>query len=111
MTTKDKIYDALNGLGPFLSYGDSDNPVIPRIHYFLLANISVRLSNKRHTQMPIYQVDYFSDIPLNVEDAEILSVITESLEKINLTTSDWREVISYNEDEDRTDWHYFVEVR
>ena len=111
MSRKDTIYDALMEIGLPLSYADSDANELPRINFWQVWHGSVRLSNKRANQRFVHQVDFFSGRPLNPEDDEVLWKIIENLEAEGLVTTDWQEVHSYDEDIDRSVFHYYIEVR
>lgn len=110
-TTKDVIYDALLKVGLPVSYIDTDKDTLPRINFFLVSNWHTRRSNKRHTQRLVYQVDVYSNRPLDVEFDPVLWQIITELEDENLLTSDWREVLNVNEKENRSVYHYWLEVK
>lgn len=109
-TVSDRIFDALNTIGLPVAYRDSDVTQLPRLNYSLISNYSIRKSNTRHTQVPIYQVDYFSKYPVDVESDD-LKVIADVLEKGGLITSDWQEVAMIDEELDTGVYHYYIEVR
>lgn len=94
-----------------VSYNDTNFDRFPRINFSLVNNYSYRLSNKRHNRKIYYQVDFFSDRALDVEDDKDLMKIIELLEDERLLTTDWVEVSSIDEVEQQAIYHYYIEVR
>jgi len=116
MTLKSDIRSVLsslfNGSEYSYFYGLSKSQSIPYIRYFLGNNHTDRLSNKKSIRNIWYQIDVFTYIPIDVEDKEsILYQIESGLEKKNLTTTDWMENFSENNNTRYTIYHYFIEVR
>lgn len=113
MTLADKIYDALKDVKelPPISYYDSGNTKLPRMVFFLVSNVSKRLSNQRHSQRPVYQISYFSSEPLDVISDEKLGLVTRKLEEIDVYVGDWQEAMKPDEGLNVIGYHYFVEVR
>ncbi|MCW6661883.1 hypothetical protein NHG28_06535 [Aerococcaceae bacterium NML201209] len=110
MSKKALIYNTLKSLELPLAYRDSNLSQLPRLNYSLVGNYSIRASGKRHTQVSVYQVDYFSDIPIDVE-SDTLMAVTLALENVGLHTSDWREVHTIDEAADTSVYHYYIEVK
>lgn len=110
MTTSDRIWKALSGLNIPLSYRDSYEDEFPRLSYSLIGNYAIKASNRRHTQVPIYQIDYFCEAAIDIE-SEILQSITVALEAQQLVVSSWREVVTIDIEVDSGLYHYYIEVR
>ena len=110
MPTKEKIYEALSKLNLPLAYADSDINDLPRLNFVLIYNPTLKLSNKRHTRHPIYQVDYFTNHPQDVEDSMILDQVLETLEEAGLSVTEFREANVVDEDFNRACYHYWTEV-
>ena len=111
-TMKKRIYDALvNNSDVHVSYSDTLETSLPRINFSLISHSSTRLSNKRYKQHLVYQVDYFSDRPLEVENNTELWAITEALESEGFLTTDWNEITEIDVDTQSGIYHYWIEVR
>lgn len=110
MTNKEKILKALSSFPYPVSYRYSDLNELPRFSYSLMSNFTRRLSNKRHTQQTIYQIDYFCEQPIDVEGDNILTQVIEALEDQGLNTTDWIEAEQIDTDQSFSLYHYFIEV-
>lgn len=108
---KQIIFEALKVANCPVAYSDTVHETFPRINFSLIDNQSLRLSDKRHNQRVVYQVDYFSQRALDVETNEVLLSIIESLEANKLLTSDWREVVNIDVQRHLGIYHYFIEVQ
>lgn len=111
MSKKDIIYDTLSReLDVPVAYLFTDTTEIPRVSFALVSNNSERLSNKRHEQRLIYQIDYMSDRPLDVETDITLNKIIEVLENENLILTDWMEEKVTDAESNRNLYFYWIEV-
>lgn len=88
-----------------------EEAVFPYIRYTLGDNYSARLSNKKAIKNIWYQLDVFSDRPLDVEESEMLTVIENGLEERGLYTTNWIEVIDDDSSIGYPIYRYFIEVR
>lgn len=111
MSKKDLIYEGLKSVEENSFYGWTDVVEFPRCIFYLVSNFSKKLSNKRHVQHVSYQVSYYSDIPLNIENDAKLWGIIDALEERGIITNDWREIIDRETDKNRTIYHYWLEAR
>lgn len=110
---KKTIFNSLkNALGDgfSISYADSKTTSFPRVSFALIYHGKVKLSNKKHIDRYLYQIDYFSDKPLSIEDDGDLISIYQSLED-KFYISEWNEEIDIDVDEDFSIYHYFLELR
>lgn len=110
MTIKDRIYEALKSVEDKSFYADTDYTGFPRVLFYLISNVPVRYSNKRHSNRIKYQVSYYSDHSLDVETDESLMGIIDALEVKGLLTTNWLEVVSIDEKENSSTYHYMLEV-
>lgn len=110
-SSKRRIYDALVPLKCKVSYNDTVEVQFPRVNFFLLSHNSSRLSNKRHKHYTAYQVDYFSEVPLDVEVDLTLIEITQRLEDAGFLTTDWNELTEIDVEAQAGIYHYWIEVR
>jgi len=111
-TLKGRIRRALIKTGHVNFYGTSTRNTFPFIRYFLGSNFTNRLSNKKAVRNIWYQVDVFSDVPIDVEDTgTILSDVESALELEGLYVTDWMEVSDTSNSTQYTIYHYFLEVR
>ena len=112
MTVKKRIYKALTKLTPkvLVAYAYTDKDVYPRIIFTNIVNPSRRYSSQRHSQKFIYQIDYFSRRPLDIETNEHLAKLIRYLEEEGLTVGDWRERYEFDKDNNRSIFHYWLEV-
>lgn len=110
MSSKHKVLNALKkGAGNVpVAYGFTTN-AFPYIIFNLVSNVGHRLSNKRHSQRLTWQVDYYSKVPLDIQNS-ILNDLQEALESSGGVTTEWLEVADTNEKNLVTAWHYFLEV-
>ena len=93
-----------------VSYADSNNTNFPRISYYLVYDGKLALSNKKHKDTFLYQVDYFSLVPLNIETDKNLNTIYSGLEN-EFCISEWNENVEVDVEEDSSIYHYYLEVR
>lgn len=110
MSVKELIYDTLSTLDIPIAYHFSDLTRLPHISYSLIHHQSIRASNKRHQQVAMYQIDFFSDHTLDVANDAVLWKIVELLEAQHLVVGDWQEVAEVDEDKVRAAYRYYVEV-
>lgn len=108
-TVKEKIRDAFVQLEIPFAYADSTLSELPRLNYTLIYTHTARYSNKRHSKRPVYQVDFFTHKPEDVE-GDVLESILLALEAQGLTVSDFREVVRPDADENLTYYHYYTQV-
>ena len=112
ITLKQEINIILKASGYKYFYGSGSVETFPYVRYTLGDNFSTRLSNKKGLKTIWYQIDVFSDVPLDVEaEQTILSKIEAELEQKGLITTNWLEVISENNTTRYPNYHYFLEVR
>lgn len=116
ITLKQKINEILNELfketGYKYFYGSSSVDTFPYIRYTLGDNFSNRLSNKKKVKNIWYQIDVFSQVPIDVENKNtILFKIELNLENRRLITTDWLETIDEDNNTRYPVYHYFLEVR
>ena len=111
MSLKKTIYDTLKPFGLPLAYADTDLNVLPRLNFFLVSHFSIRSSNQSHQQKLTYQVEYYSDRPLDVENNDTLWNIIDALESNNLITTDWVETSAIDVEEDIGVYRYWIEVK
>lgn len=110
MSVKDTIYKALKEVETNSFYADTTNTRFPRIVFYLVSNVPRRYSNKRLVNRITYQVSYYSDVAMNIENNETLWTIIEKLEKENLSTSNWYEQVDVDEKKNIAIYHYYLEV-
>lgn len=109
---KKRLFDVLNSNSDVhVAYSDALETSLPRINFTLVSNRSLRLSNKRHQQLLVYQVDFFSDVPKDVEVDTELWLLTDALEQAGFLTTDWVEVTEVDVDVQSSIYHYWIEVR
>lgn len=110
-TLKVRIRDVLKTL-PY-SFAYAQTPAgFPAIRYSLLSNVPVRTSNIKHYKNISYQLDVFTQIPLDVEDeTNILTEIEQALEQAGLYTSNWLETEDPDNHSNMTIYHYFITIR
>lgn len=112
ITLKQEINIVLKASGYTYFYGSGSVETFPYIRYTLGDNFSTRLSNKKGLKNIWYQIDVFSQTPIDVEaDETMLSKVESALEAKYLITTDWLEVITENSTTRYTNYHYFLEVR
>lgn len=84
----------------------------PYIRYFLGSNFTTRLSNKKAVRNIWYQVDVFSNVPIDVEDTNsMLAEVELALDTEGLYVTDWIEVVDDSNSTQFPVYHYFLEVR
>lgn len=110
MSIKDKIYQALKSVETHSYYADTTYNRFPRIVFYLVSNVPRRYSGNRLTNRVTYQVSYFSNDGLNVENNPILWEIIDKLEAQNLSTTNWSETVNVDEKENVAVYHYYMEV-
>lgn len=111
-TLKCRIKRALDQTKYDNFYGTSTKNSFPYIRYFLGNNFTGRLSNKKAIRNIWYQVDVFSEIPIDVEDlSSILSEVELVLDAEGLFVTDWLEDADTSNSTQYPIYHYFVEVR
>ncbi|MGX7099594.1 hypothetical protein ACWOBH_06230 [Globicatella sanguinis] len=112
VSMKKRLFDILNNNSDVhVAYSDALETALPRINFSLVSHRSLRLSNKRHKQKLVYQVDFFSEVPKDVEvDAE-LWLLTDALEREGFLTTDWFEVTEVDVEAQSGIYHYWIEVR
>ncbi|MDU5527310.1 MAG: hypothetical protein E6053_07570 [Finegoldia magna] len=93
-----------------VSYADTNNTNFPRISYYLVYHGKLALSNKKHKDTFLYQIDYFSLVPLDIETDKNLNAIYSGLDKI-FCISEWNENVEVDVDEDSSIYHYYMEAR
>ncbi len=93
-----------------VSYADTNNTNFPRISYYLVYHGKLALSNKKHKDTFLYQIDYFSLVPLDIETDKNLNTIYSGLED-KFCISEWNENVEVDVDEDSSIYHYYLEVR
>ena len=107
---KDKIFDTIYAIDKSVAYGFSPTATLPYVRFSLVSHVGTRLSNARHNQRTIYQVDYFSRRGLDVSSDEHLIKLQDALESAGLITTEWQESIEVQESEGYAVFHYFLEV-
>lgn len=93
-----------------VSYADSNNADFPRISYYLIYHGKLALSNRKHKDTFLYQIDYFSLVPLDIETDKTLNTIYSELDKL-FCVSEWNENVEVDVEKDFGIYHYFMEVR
>lgn len=93
-----------------VSYADSNNTNFPRISYYLVYHGKLALSNKKHKDTFLYQIDYFSLVPLDIETDKNLNTIYSCIDKL-FCVSEWNENVEVDVEEDSSIYHYYLEVR
>lgn len=108
-TLKEIIHEVLESTGLPVAYRHSDVAEMPRFSYSLIYNGELVLSGETHTKKPIYQIDYFSRTPVDVENFTLFYDTRHILKSRNVRVGSWQEVQSYNEDTDLAIYHYYME--
>lgn len=111
MSAKEEIYEAISSLGLTVAYRDADLADLPRVSFLLSYNNDLRLSNKVHTKRPVYEVDYFTREPQDVEDSEVLKSITKVLEEKYFLVTAWEEDTSFENEMTTGIYRYYAEVK
>lgn len=110
-TLKVRIKDVLNSLPYPFAYAQTP-PGFPSIRYTLLSNVPIRTSNIKHYKNISYQLDVFTQVPMDVEDKNnILYEIEQALEEAGLYTSNWLETEDPDNHSNMTIYHYFLTIR
>lgn len=110
MSTKKMIAETLNKTAVPWSYNVSTSTALPKIVFSLVSNVSTRLSNRRHSRHPRYQIMFFSDRALDVESDPKLSEVESLLEGAGLHTTDWMEVTDADDETEMVSFSYLLEV-
>ena len=108
-TLKQEIYTILKATELPVAYAHSDISQLPRFSYSLIYNGELRLSGQTHSKKPLYQIDYFSNTPVDVEDFELFDTVKNSLRTRNIAVKNWQEGVTYDEDSDVSLFHYYLE--
>lgn len=109
MTLKAVIYDVLNETGLPVAYRHTNVSEMPRFNYSLIYNGELRLSGRTHTKKPSYQIDYFSNVPVDVESFDLFDTIRNQLREQQLAVGNWQETDSYDKETDTSIYHYYLE--
>lgn len=110
MTLKDDIYESLVTLDIPVAYNDTDISELPRINFTLISNYAIKFSNNRHRQVLRYQIDVFSDVPLNVEDDTLLLGVESALANKRIRCTPWTEVSNIDAEVDLGIYRYYAEA-
>lgn len=110
MSVKRRVFEALQATGILTSYASSTTTALPKIVYSFVSNVSTRLSNQKHTKYLRYQIVYYSDRSLDVENDETLQRIEGALTVAGLITTDWLEVTDEDLDAELSSYSYLIEV-
>ena len=110
MSVKSKIFEALQPLNIDMAHGFSYQMELPKIITNVVSHRAIRLSDRKHLKHVRYQISYFDKTPRDVEDDLILNSISDALEKANLNTTEWIEIIETDDEVDDTIFHYIIEV-
>lgn len=108
-TLKQEIFEVLSATELPVAYRFSDVTQLPRFSYSLIYNGELRLSGDTHTRKPLYQIDYFSNVPVDVESFELFEGIRDDLRAKNIAVKNWQEVATYDEDSDISLFQYYLE--
>ena len=107
---KDTIYSLCSKYAPSY-YGWSSETRTPRFMLQLIWAGSKRLSGARHHRKFLYQINYISDKPLDVEKDEMLNSLITDVEEKGYNTNDWQEQIDVDEKYNDAIYVYWLEVR
>lgn len=111
MTVKKQIYNALKPLGYPLAYASTPEG-FPAIRYTLVSNVPRRLSNEKASRRVYYQIDVFSQAPIDVEaEGTVLSKVEAALEDAGLYTNNWTETLDLSNETQFAIYRYLIEVR
>ena len=108
-TLKQEIYAVLKATELPVAYAHSDISQLPRFSYSLIYNSELRLSGQTHSKKPSYQIDYFSNTPVDVEDFKLFDTIKNNLRIRNIAVKNWQEGVTYDEETDTSLFHYYLE--
>ena len=75
-----------------------------------MKNVKKTILDKKHKDTFLYQIDYFSLVPLDIETDKNLNAIYSGLDKI-FCISEWNENVEVDVDEDSSIYHYYMEAR
>lgn len=109
MSLKQLIHKVLKTTELPVAYRHTDINVLPRFSYSLIYNGELTLSGKVHSKKPVYQIDYFSRTPEDVESFAMFDEVRNKLHKENVATKAWQEVESYDEQSGLALYHYYTE--
>lgn len=107
---KRAINDALKSTGKPVAYLLSSTKTPPYIVFFMVSNVPIKLSNKRHAKKQRYQINLVSERPLDVNQNNDLMKIQSELEKRSLSVTEWQESMAVDEDERTASYLYWCEV-
>lgn len=110
MTLKADIFEALSTLNIPVAYRDSDVSELPRISYALIGSFRIKASNSVHRRVYRYQVDIFSDTPLEIEDDQLLKQAEANLKALGIRVGAWREFSDIEIEEELGLYTYTTEV-
>lgn len=108
-TLKQEIYEVLSATKLPTAYRFSDIAELPRFSYSLIYNDELRLSGETHSKKPSYQIDYFSDVPVDIESFDLFATVRDDLRAKNIAVKNWQEAATYDEDSDISLFHYYLE--
>lgn len=109
MSLKKVIYDTLKATGLPVAYRHTDINTLPRFSYSLVYSGELNLSSKIHSKKLVYQIDYFSRTPVDIETFELFDELRETLSAKNIASKPWQEVESYDEQTELALYHYYTE--
>lgn len=111
MTKKEEIYNILKKFGIPVSYNNTRTITFPRIIFNHVSTRSIKLSDSRHDRVMTYQITLLSDIPLELEDDEVLTGIEDELTNAGFRTNEWWEFSSEDPDIEFVGYHYILEAK
>lgn len=110
MSSKTEIFNILEAFEMPVSYNESTTSILPKMVMSFVSNVSIRLSNKKHSRYLRYQVMYYSDRALDVETDINLMNIEMALEGKGFMTTDWMEITDIDEKIEMSSYNYLLEV-